>query len=295
MSTVTDKVFLHYTQAELDRAYDQSVWAPNGPALHQQNAARSEAVRQRHPCKIVSYGPTSDETLEIVPCRHKNAPVIFFIHGGRWLPQPGDPFIYWAETANNAGAHFIGARFTTLTATPGEFRLPDMVDQLRRAVLWVVKHAQEIGADPQQIHIVGHSSGAHLTSVLLTTDWTRFGLPPTVFKTGTCISGMYDLEPVMISARSSYVQLNPDEVDQLSAIRHLDRIHCPILVAYGDKESPEFQRHAQIFSSALQECGHEHTLEKLRNSNHFEGVASLFEQDAPLTQALLRHLALVPG
>ena len=38
-----------------------------------------------------------------------------------------------------------------------------------------------------------------------------------------CISGMYDLEPVRLSARSNYVKFDQTTVATLSPIRHLDR------------------------------------------------------------------------
>lgn len=292
MSTTTEKIFLDYTQPELDQAYDQMAWAKNGKELHTRNEQRSAEVRTRHQCIVESYGPTEDETLEIVQAGRSGAPVVLYIHGGRWMAQPGDPFIYFAETVVGKGAHFVGARFGTLSATPGEFRLPHMVGQLRRAVVWLYRNAVTFGGDPQQIHLVGHSSGAHLASVLLTTDWRQLGLPASVFKSGTCISGMYDLRPVLLSARSDYVKLNAEEEDELSAMRHLDRVHCPILVNYGDKESPEFQRHALSFSAALEETGHSQTLLPLRDSNHFEGVASLYDAESPLAKAMLKHMGL---
>ena len=62
---------------------------------------------------------------------------------------------------------------------------------------------------------------------------------------------MYELRPVLLSARSAYVKLTPEEEDEFSAIRHLDRLRCPITVAYGSKESPEFQRQGRTFAAAL--------------------------------------------
>jgi acetyl esterase/lipase len=51
----------------------------------------------------------------------------------------------------------------------------------------------------------GQSSGGHLAAVALTTDWQRqFNLPADIIS-GMCISGMYDLTPVRLSARSRYV------------------------------------------------------------------------------------------
>ena len=43
----------------------------------------------------------------------------------------------------------------------------------------------------------------------LTTDWQcQFGLPADLIKGGMCISGMYDLAPVRLSARNRYVRFD---------------------------------------------------------------------------------------
>jgi acetyl esterase/lipase len=60
--------------------------------------------------------------------------------------------------------------------------------------------------DPNRLYIGGQSSGGHLAAVALTTDWHRqFNLPPGIIKGDICISGMYDLTPVRLSARNRYV------------------------------------------------------------------------------------------
>ena len=55
-------VYLHYTQAQLDDAYDQRVWAPNSAEVIAGYGKGSEAARARltHRSGIV-YGPTADE------------------------------------------------------------------------------------------------------------------------------------------------------------------------------------------------------------------------------------------
>jgi arylformamidase len=292
MTTTAEKVFLDYTQEELDDAYDQARWAENFQELRQRPQRLSAEVRARHPHFDRSYGPSPDETLEILPTARQGAPVVMFVHGGRWMAQPPDAFISFAETLTGAGAHFVAARFSALAPTPGKVRLPDITDQLRRAVQWLHGNAESFGGNPAQIHIIGHSSGGHLASVLLTTDWQRHGLPADVLKSGACVSGMYDLRPVLLSARGNYVKVTPDEEDDLSAIRHLDRVRCPVLVAYGDKESPEFKRHGESFAGALKERGLTARLMVLPGCNHFEGIATMTNPQSPLARAVLAQIGL---
>jgi arylformamidase len=289
------KVYLDYTQKELDDAFEQNVWAPNFEELRGKNKARCAEIRGRFEHFERRYGEGPQETVEIVPAKQSNAPILFFVHGGRWRPQPDNAFVYFADTVVTAGAHLAAARFSTLDPPKVSTRMPDMIAELRRAVAWLSANAASFGGDPKNIHVIGHSSGAHLTSVLLTTDWTRFGAPADVLKSGTCVSGMYELRPVLLSARSAYVKLTPEEEDEFSAIRHLDRLRCPITVAYGSKESPEFQRQGRSFAAALRARGAPATELVLDGLNHFEGIRSMIEPQSRLARQVLSQIGLSPA
>jgi arylformamidase len=59
-----------------------------------------------------------------------------------------------------------------------------------------------------------------------------------IIKGGMCISGMYDLTPVRLSARNAYVAFDDATVATLSPMRDLDRLHAPVVVACGTCETP---------------------------------------------------------
>src|SRR5262245_27407882 len=109
----TTKVFLDYTQQELDDAFEQTLWAPNFEALRDLGKARCVELRQSFKHFETSYGPSADETLEILPAATSGAPILLYVHGGRWRAQPDNAFIFFADTVVNAGAHFVAARFAT--------------------------------------------------------------------------------------------------------------------------------------------------------------------------------------
>ena len=57
-----------------------------------------------------------------------------------------------------------------------------MVEQVRRAVAWVYRNAGSFGGDPNALYTISRSSGSHLNSCVLITDWEKEGLPRDILK-----------------------------------------------------------------------------------------------------------------
>jgi arylformamidase len=285
--TAPVKPFLHYTQEELDQAYDQRFWVPNAADILKRYTANSAAVRQKYPPRTEQYGPTEDETLDIfAPAGASGLPVVAYIHGGSWRLQTKDDVSAPAPTFVENGVIYVALNFACIP----KVRLPDMADQCRRALVWLHQNAASFGGDPNRIAIGGHSSGGHLTGVMLTTDWTAYGAPANLLKAGLSMSGMYELHPVMLSARSSYVTISPEELGALSAMRHLNHIACPVIVAWGEKESPEFKRQSGEFATALAGMGRLQARFELPHANHFEVPGVLTDANSDVSRAFLAML-----
>lgn len=205
------KVFLDYTQKELDDAYDQSVWAKNAQAVIKRYGTASEAIRAKYKFETKAYGDGEDNTLDIFapvkPAPAAGAPTQLFIHGGAWRGGRKEFYSFPAPTFVENGAIYIAIGFSSIP----KVRLPDMAHQVRSAIAWTYKNAKSFGGDPERLFISGHSSGGHLCGVALVTDWSRYGVSATAVKGGLSVSGMYELTPVMLSARSSYVKITEDE------------------------------------------------------------------------------------
>jgi arylformamidase len=284
------KVFLDYDQAALDRAYDQPSWAPNMQEVLQRRAAAADAVRARLGApRRVAYGPTPVEQLDVFATARAGAPIMVFLHGGAWRAGEARAQAYQAETFVQAGAHWVAPDFATVM----DVGLDGMVAQVREAVAWVARHAGDFGGDPGRIYVGGHSSGGHLAGNVLVTDWAKdFGLPADLVKGGLCVSGMYDLKAVRLSARSSYVKFDDRIEHALSPQRHLDRLRAPVVVAYGERDSPEFQRQSREFAAALERAGRLRALLVGRGLNHFEMPESLASPDGLLGRAALQLMGL---
>ena len=289
------RVWLDMDQAELDAAYDQSVYAPNLQQIVKRYGTNSEAVRARLGApRRHAYGPTPIESLDVYMTRRPNAPINIFVHGGAWRGGLARNFADAAELFVHAGAHLVVPDFINVLEAGGN--LMPMAEQVRRAVAWVYRNARAFGGDPERIYVSGHSSGGHLAGVVLTTDWRKdFDLPPDVVKGGLCCSGLFDLKAVRLSARSAYVRFT-DEIEQaLSSQRHLDKLNAPVIIAYGTLETPEFQRQSRDFAAAVKAAGKPVQLLVGEGYNHFEIPETLANPYGLLGRAVLEQMKLAHG
>lgn len=288
------RVFLDYDQAQLDACYDQTVWAKNAEQVHRRQHALGAAARARlAPAQRFAYGPGRMEHLDVYRSARANAPVFAFVHGGAWKANASERYAFAAETFVGAGAHFVLIDFDGVEDT--EMRLLPLADQVRRAIAWIYANAPAFGGDRTRIHVGGHSSGAHLTGCALVTAWSDYGVPDDVIAGALCCSGMYDLAPVRLSARSSYVRFDDETVEALSALRHLDRVTMPIVLAYGTEESPEFQRQTRDFAAALTAAGKRVELLAGEGYNHFEIAETFGNPYGLLGRAALEQMRLMPA
>ena len=285
-------VYLHYSQKELDDAYDQAVWAPNRDQVLARFASASEIARrrvgvpQRH-----KYGSAEIEGLDVFRAKTPNAPINVFVHGGAWRAGMAKDYAFPAEMFVNAGITYVPIDFNNVLETGGSLAV--MADQVRRAIAWVFSNSELIGGNPERLFVSGTSSGAHLAAVAATTDWKKdFGLPADFVKGYVLCSGMYDLRAPRLSKRSAYVKFTDADEQALSPQRHLDQINAPLVLMYGTLETPEFKRQPRDFATALEQAEKPFELIAAEGYNHFEIAETLGNPYGPLGSAVLAQMRL---
>ncbi len=232
-------------------------------------------MRAKLDCRLdIAYGPSEDQILDVFPAAEADSPVVVCIHGGAWTRMHKDANSYPAESFVAAGAAFVSVHFGLVP----KVTLDQQVAHNRAAVAWVVRNCRDFGADPDRLHVAGHSSGGHIVGMLLCQD-----LP---IKGALACSGMYDLEPVRRSWRNEYLQLDDDAVERLSPIRHLPDQGCPLIIGYGGGEHAEFRRQSREFAAAWRARGFECQEFDLPGLNHFDVGQQFNNPDSPILEAM---------
>ena len=279
-----------YSRRELDDQYNQQSLVPDNAPYKERKIELSARARVQLECILdVSYGPTRKETLDIFPAPRKGAPIQIFIHGGAWKSGNKDEVSYPAPVFHAAGATYVAVNFATVP----EVLIEEQVRQCRAAIAWVYRNAAGFGGDRERIYVCGHSSGGHVTGMMMVTDWEgAYGLPADIIKGAAPFSGMFDLDPVRHSWRNDYLRLDAERARALSAIHHIPEAPTSLVIGYGTGELPEFQRQSAAFAKAWAAAGKGCELIVLEGLNHFEVGAAFGDPESPLIAGILRQMGL---
>ena len=238
----------------------------------------------------VAYGPAEIEKVDIYKTKRPNAPTMIFLHGGAWRGGRSAQGAYHAEPFVNAGAHFINVEFNNVPETNGDLSRWSISAGARwrgstrtpRASAAIPTRSISAGSRPAVISAAASSSP----------NGRSMGLPRNILKGALLGSGMYDLKPVRMSARSSYVKFTDEMEQALSAMRHLDKVHTPLVLTIGLLETPEFQRQSRDFAAALTKAGKPVKLIAAKGHNHFEMGESLSNPYGIMGRAALEMMKL---
>lgn len=126
------------------------------------------------------------------PRSARQAPLVIFFYGGSW------------EEGNRADYKFVGTALANrgfVTLIPDyrlypDVRFPDFLADGAKAVRWARRNAEEFGADPGLIFLVGHSAGAYIAA-MLTLDRARLDAQSQAAVAGFVgLAGPYDFLPL---------------------------------------------------------------------------------------------------
>ncbi|XP_053156663.1 kynurenine formamidase isoform X4 [Hemicordylus capensis] len=143
------------------------------------------------------------------------------------------------------------------------------------------------------VYLLGHSAGAHLAAMVLSTDWKEFGVVPNI-KGAFLVSGVYDLEPITHTYVNDVLHMSREVAQWNSPLKCVPELEnrraCQVLITVAQHDSPEFCRQSQEYFEALRAAGWSASLLNIADTDHFDVIEKLSQEDYLLTQVILQMI-----
>jgi arylformamidase len=281
-------VYKNFDQAALNSQYNIRSHVPDfGVYLERCDLLSRQTEKELYAVKDLSYGLLAREKLDIYPSGKPSSKTLVFIHGGYWQRFGKRDFQFIAKAFRDYGVT------TALIEYPlaPDVSIDQVVNSCRQAVDWLSRNIAEYDGDPGQLYIAGHSAGAHLAAMLLTTDWKPFNLNNDLIKGVCLVSGLYNLIPIYLSDINEVLHMNYEEALRNSPVQYTPASHCPVSIIVGGNETPEFLDQ----SRELYACWKEKTSAEILEAegiNHYSIVETILDPESALHQAMLRLMKI---
>ncbi len=277
------------TGDELEAQYNLRARRPDFDDVVAGWLARCAAFRKasRARCDL-TYGPGERETFDLFPAREPTGALLIYIHGGYW--QRGDKSMYSfiAEPFLENGVAVAVLNYNLCPSV----RLGEIAPQIRRAVVSLYGSADTHGFDGNQLYVMGHSAGGHLTAMMMATDWPALdsALPANLVKAGVPISALFELEPLVHTSINEGPQMDVEEAIRESPMFMAPATDAPQLVVVGGAETPEFHRQSDDYCEKYRTDARRMDRYSVPDADHFDELNRLAEADSEFFR---RSIALI--
>ena len=220
----------------------------------------------------LAYGPQQANKLDVYrPLHGDHHPIVVFFYGGGW------------NSGDKADFKFVGGALAEsgfVTVVPNYRRYPEamflaFMQDAAQAVAWTRAHAQEWGADPEDLFVVGHSAGAHI-AVLLALDEQylhQAGGSTRWLRGAVGLSGPYDFLPF----REAYLNElfgPPENFPRSQPINYVRADAPPLLLMHGLEDTRVQAGNTRRLTSAMQAVGGQVRALYFEGAGHTDLVAA---------------------
>ncbi len=263
------------------------------------SVARAQEVKQN-----IRYGREGHErqVLDVyAPKDAKNAPVVFWIHGGGWQTGDKTSVQLKPQAFVDKGFVFVSTNYRLLP----DVDMGTIVRDIAQSIGWVHKQIAAHGGNPHRIFVMGHSAGAQLAALVCTDE--RYlkaeGVPlteirgcvpvdgdtydvPAIIETAETRWRVHGLPPAKFGHREKFGN-DPEKHRDFSAVNHVtsNKGIPPFLIVYVSGH-PDTTAQAQRLNNALKEAGVTVKMFGGRETTHNKINADLGLPDDPGTKAL---------
>jgi len=200
----------------------------------------------------------------------KGTPVFVFIHGGYWQECSRDVSGHAAESVTKMGAIYVGIGYDLCPSVS----MAEIVAQVQAAFQFIRhRFPYTVG-----IHIMGHSAGAHLATMILAQNSHDFPslLPVTIY----AVSGVFDLRPIVETSVNNALKMTMEDAEEISPMdaRNFKKIYANsrqstrFIICIAENDSPAFHDQSVRFYEMLNATGVQCDFIEFENTDHFNIV-----------------------
>lgn len=201
----------------------------------------------------VAYSDGPRQKLDIYIPENLNdaANVAVFFYGGRWAYGSKADYVFVGQALASRGIVTVIADYRLHP----EVRFPSFVEDGASAVGWVRRHIRERGGDPDKIHLIGHSAGAHIAAMLALDP--RFleveGLRSTDLSGFIGLAGPYDFLPIKDPIVKEVFAV--EDLDDTQPINHAGPSAPRTLLLTGEDDETVLPRNSLRLGDAIDREG----------------------------------------
>ena len=272
-------------------------------------AVRAERATQFERDVVYGHKVGMALTYDVVrPKENANGRGILFMVSGGWFSPwfPPETMIREQSETPNTFEALFDRGFTIFFVRHGsgeKFKVPEAVDDVRRAALHIRQNAERFDVDPQRLGVFGGSAGGHLSLMLGTTPAKvepRQGEQTGELPEAPVVAAVVaffpptDLTDYVTSEKFRQqfpaLQFDAKESDSVSPLKHVTPDDAPTLLIHGDKDDLVPIKHSHQIVEAFQTSNVPHELLVIEGAGHsFQG-----EDERRVTEATVdwfsRHL-----
>ncbi len=190
-------------------------------------------------------------TFDVVrPVDDANGVGLLYMVSGGWVSRYFDLEQALSDSESQRGrfASLVDRGFTLFMVRHGSspyFKVPDAVEDVRRALRFIRYHASDFGVDPDRLGVFGGSAGGHLSLMLGTTaDNGNGDADDPIGRTPAKVAAVVAYFPPVDlrglagpSDRFPALDFDPDAAASVSPILYVTSDDPPTLLIHGDKDT----------------------------------------------------------
>jgi arylformamidase len=239
----------------------------------------------------------------------KNAPVVFWIHGGGWQGGDKSDVTEKPRFFVEKGFVFVSVNYRLLP----KVEMADIFHDVAKSFRWVHDHIAEYGGNPRRVLVGGHSAGAQLAALICTDD--RYlkaeGIEftdligcvpvdgdtydvPAIIETGETRRRVHNQPRPQFGHREKFGN-TPEKHREYSAVTYVAKgKNIPPFLILHVADHPDTSAQAFRLGAVLKEAGVKTIVFGAKETNHSKLNDNLGAAGDPATKVLLEFVEALP-